>query len=270
MAYEADFAVTLRPDEVADIQNIARYWLWSGWRRRHWPADVIKPGLKLYGFDKQKRRLVALLQITKGGTFKYRSGAEFKRRVYKLTSWSPSEHDPHWKNILGSGKAERTGIALRWRLIRTVDEPLKGKFPQLGWLRLTELQPDRPSLDIGNLRPGRYKIEQSRIIRTTALVRYLKRLHNDRCQVCGDRLALLDGRGYSEGHHLRPLGLPHDGPDTPGNVLILCPNCHALFDFGAVKIRLTRLRKCSGHDVSRKYVRYHNDRIARPGAKANP
>jgi hypothetical protein len=270
MAGEADFVVTLRPHEVRDIDQIGSYWFWTGWRRKHWPADVVKPGVKLYGFDKRSRRLVALLQITRGGAFRYRNGAEFKRRVRKLTGWSPSEEDPHWKNILGSGKADRTGIALRWRLIRPVDEPFKGKFPQLGWLRLTDLRPDIQGLDAGNPRPGRYKIKLSRIIRTTALVRNLKQLHDNKCQVCGKRLALLDGRGYSEGHHLRPLGRPHDGPDTPGNVLILCPNCHALFDFGAVKIRVARLRRCSGHEVSNRYVRYHNDRIARAGAKANP
>jgi putative restriction endonuclease len=29
---------------------------------------------------------------------------------------------------------------------------------------------------------------------------------------------------------VRGLGRPHNGPDTPDNVLCLCPNHHVLFD----------------------------------------
>jgi putative restriction endonuclease len=33
---------------------------------------------------------------------------------------------------------------------------------------------------------------------------------------------------YAEACHIEPLVRPHNGPDTPEN--ILCPNCHVLFD----------------------------------------
>ncbi len=33
---------------------------------------------------------------------------------------------------------------------------------------------------------------------------------------------------------MRPLGKPHEGPDTVENVLCLCPNHHVLFDRGAI------------------------------------
>jgi putative restriction endonuclease len=35
---------------------------------------------------------------------------------------------------------------------------------------------------------------------------------------------------YAEACHIKPLGRPHNGPDTPENILCLCPNCHVLFD----------------------------------------
>lgn len=41
----------------------------------------------------------------------------------------------------------------------------------------------------------------------------------------------------SEGAHVRPLGIPHNGPDTLDNILCLCPNCHVLFDGHALTIR---------------------------------
>lgn len=64
----------------------------------------------------------------------------------------------------------------------------------------------------------------------------VKRLYNDTCQVCGTRLVNAAG-AYSEGAHIRPLGVPHNGPDTLDNILCLCPNCHALFDGHALTVQ---------------------------------
>lgn len=41
---------------------------------------------------------------------------------------------------------------------------------------------------------------------------------------------------YAEAAHVRPLGSPHNGPDTPDNILCLCPNHHVLFDHGGAGI----------------------------------
>jgi putative restriction endonuclease len=35
---------------------------------------------------------------------------------------------------------------------------------------------------------------------------------------------------------MRPLGAPHDGPDTSDNILCLCPNHHVFLDHGGVGI----------------------------------
>jgi len=59
----------------------------------------------------------------------------------------------------------------------------------------------------------------------------LKKKYNFQCQVCGMRVELGKGRYFCEAHHLRPLGGIHQGKDTEGNVIILCPNHHAEFDF---------------------------------------
>src|SRR5207253_1293558 len=74
-----------------------------------------------------------------------------------------------------------------------------------------------------------------RIIRNTAMARAVKQLHNYTCQMCGLRLETPVGP-YAEGAHIKPLGAPHDGPDSAGNVLCLCPNHHVLFDVGAITI----------------------------------
>ena len=53
--------------------------------------------------------------------------------------------------------------------------------------------------------------------------------------MCGIRLESL-ASPYAEAAHIRPLGAPHNGPDTSDNILCLCPNHHVLFDHGSVEI----------------------------------
>lgn len=74
-----------------------------------------------------------------------------------------------------------------------------------------------------------------RIIRNTLVTLRVKTLYDYTCQVCGIRLVTEAGP-YAEGGHIRPLGSPHDGPDTEDNVLCFCPNHHVLFDLGALPI----------------------------------
>ncbi|WP_211352812.1 YDG/SRA domain-containing protein [Altererythrobacter ishigakiensis] len=70
-----------------------------------------------------------------------------------------------------------------------------------------------------------------RIVRDTAMSRRVKEWHEYACQVCGITLNCVGG-SYAEGAHIRPLGKPHNGPDTEDNLLCLCPNHHVLFDAG--------------------------------------
>lgn len=102
-----------------------------------------------------------------------------------------------------------------------------------------------------------------RIVRDTAMSREVKKLHDYRCQVCGTRLEG-DAGPYAEGAHIRPLGSPHNGPDTASNVLCLCPNHHVLFDYGAFTIADDlsllglpgRLRTARKHLIDIEYLAY--------------
>ncbi|MBT2740543.1 HNH endonuclease [Bacillus sp. ISL-77] len=100
-----------------------------------------------------------------------------------------------------------------------------------------------------------------RILRDTALARNIKNLHNHRCQICGDRLELISGEFYSEAHHIKPLGTPHNGPDVAENIIVLCPNHHVLCDYGAVQIDATLIHNVKGHTISNEYINYHNSKI---------
>ncbi len=111
--------------------------------------------------------------------------------------------------------------------------------------------------------PDRVLLKTYRILRDTTLARRIKTLYQDKCQICGQRIDLRGGRGYSEAHHIQPLGTPHNGPDVAQNILALCPNHHAMCDYGAIRLNLTDLRLRPGHAVEQRYVDYHNDVIAR-------
>lgn len=75
-----------------------------------------------------------------------------------------------------------------------------------------------------------------RLVRDAAAARRIKDLYDGQCQVCQTRIVGADGRAYSEGAHVKPLGKPHDGPDVERNILCLCPNCHVKLDTGAISI----------------------------------
>ena len=114
--------------------------------------------------------------------------------------------------------------------------------------------------------PQRRASTIQRIVRNTAMAQRVKELHDFRCQVCGTRLETVAG-AYAEGAHVRPLGSPHDGPDSEDNILCLCPNHHVLFDRGgfAVADDLTligiegRLRTVPGHSPGRQHLAYHRE-----------
>lgn len=124
--------------------------------------------------------------------------------------------------------------------------------------------------------PGQYQTVVDRHHRDQEIVAELKTMYSDRCQVCGDRRARPDGTGFSEVHHLQPLGDPHNGPDTPRNMLVLCPNHHADFDNGVIAVDPESLsighpydRSVDGrslmladsHTLDTTYLAYHNNNI---------
>lgn len=100
----------------------------------------------------------------------------------------------------------------------------------------------------------------SRIIRDSRKVRALKKLHDNICQLCRGRMTFPDGTAYSEVHHLRPLGKPHCGPDHETNMLVVCPNCHVLLDFGARPISDSDIAM-SLHRIGAEHIRYSNSLV---------
>ncbi|QRG66004.1 HNH endonuclease [Brevibacillus choshinensis] len=107
------------------------------------------------------------------------------------------------------------------------------------------------------------------------IVSYLKEMYKDICQVCHEALLIgTNGETLSEVHHIQPLG-SHNGSDSIDNMIVLCPNHHAMFDRGAISIELDKklvLHVCPTHkihnqplilkhEINPRYVEYHNEHI---------
>ena len=85
----------------------------------------------------------------------------------------------------------------------------------------------------------RSKSEIWRFVRNQGKVSDLKNLYKNKCQICGytfEHNANKTKGFYSEVHHYNPLKKQAD--DDFGNMIVLCPNHHAEFDYGVKFIDL--------------------------------
>lgn len=132
----------------------------------------------------------------------------------------------------------------------------------------TPKETQQPPVDLPEP-PARCETQILRIIRDTKLARELKSHYGFACQVCGLRIEPTPDTFYVEVHHVRPLGGGHCGLDIHGNMLVLCPNHHAMFDFGMacflspqrVEIAGTAYDLTIKHALSPESIAYHNDNL---------
>lgn len=134
-----------------------------------------------------------------------------------------------------------------------------------------------PACQRGFVLPKTKKVVRSIRLRCTLLASDLKRRYTNTCQVCRTPVVLATRLYYAEAHHLQPLGAPHLGPDVPGNMIVLCPNHHVMFDLGVATVvpetLLIRhvvpgvfspnsfLHVRSWHKLDVRQLRYHHDQI---------
>ncbi|MGW1993832.1 HNH endonuclease [Embleya sp. NPDC001921] len=74
----------------------------------------------------------------------------------------------------------------------------------------------------------------TRYDRDSNIVRNLKRLYDDTCQICGTTLRGRAGKRGSDGAHFRPLA--EGGPDSLTNLLCLCANHHRELDLHGIYV----------------------------------
>ena len=76
--------------------------------------------------------------------------------------------------------------------------------------------------------------EVMRFVRDSVKVKKLKELYQNKCQICEFTFEYTDGKFYSEVHHYNPLNAGAD--DDFDNMIVVCPNHHAKFDYNLIAI----------------------------------
>jgi predicted restriction endonuclease len=123
----------------------------------------------------------------------------------------------HWSEIGKSGFR-----VCRYRLVALTDPAIFHAQPFT-----------KDAVPIGETNPRRISAITTRVVRSTKVSEYVKKIHEYRCQICGIEIMIPNGK-LAEGAHIRALGKPHNGPDSIDNVLCLCPNHHSAFDLGGI------------------------------------
>lgn len=170
----------------------------------------------------------------------------------------------------------------KWRVVDWEYSPWQGLPAHYRfWLQRVEPPEEEPAKALATVtatdrqEARRVAAVLERIVRDTKVIQQLKSLYAYTCQVCSQPLNRGFGDPLVEGHHIQPLGQPHNGPDIPANVIILCPNHHALFDLGAITIDVGQRRvihvdpadPLNGatlilrHEIGEEFVNYHNEHI---------
>jgi 5-methylcytosine-specific restriction endonuclease McrA len=212
---------------------------WAGWKRHYWPADMLRRGFRCYTYDKQSRTLFELVEVVRGRSFTYRTLDEFARKVRQLIGRSPNRDNAYWRGLPRPRKRRPcTGYAIDWKTVRSVNIPWHGRFPQLGWARLSgkPLIPDIDPLQSfaeGDREVHRHlAIERDSKLRALAKDYWRVKLGRLQCLACGfdfEKRYGLIGAEFIEMHHDVPLSLRKGRRRTKVKDLKpLCSNCHRM------------------------------------------
>ncbi len=74
-------------------------------------------------------------------------------------------------------------------------------------------------------------------------------------------ILLNNNKCYSEAHHIKPLGIPHNGPNIAKNIIVLCPNHHVMLGYGILKLQEKDIKEHENHRIDNKFLEYHNKNI---------
>jgi hypothetical protein len=138
------------------------------------------------------------------------------------------------------------------------------------------------SKEIEKIIPSSIKKESQKIktttlrrVRDTVKSKKLKKLYQNKCQICNYSFPQYVKSGYSEVHHVWPMA--NEGDDDFDNMLVLCPNHHTEFDYRVIQFnssknnivedlkgeKLGTISFRRGHHLDAKNILFHNTEVRR-------
>lgn len=263
------------PESAQEMTN--RFWF-NMWQRKIWPYQELVVGDILYWYESPSKCIVWKTRVSNIDRFQYKNKDAAGQRLKERFGYF-NKNDPYYID------APAKGFCLAWtiRPLRRMNmpKPADFRFPHQGWLRIddkitTKWQlkvTDADDLTLDEVVPSGSLLKRLRqlnnimaevspkrvqsivfqtIRRDTRLIKALKKLCDFRCQFpnCGLRIPKRNGGFYVEVAHIEPVS--KGGRSVLGNFLVLCPNHHKEFDYGALEIieqTMERVRgKLNGKD----------------------
>jgi hypothetical protein len=138
------------------------------------------------------------------------------------------------------------------------------------------------SKNIEKIIPSSMKKESQKIkftvlrrIRDTVKTKKLKKLYQNKCQICNYSFPKYVKSGYSEVHHV--WSMADTGDDDFDNMLVLCPNHHTEFDYKIIRFNSSKnniiedlegnkigmISFKNGHILNKKNIEFHNTEVRR-------
>lgn len=163
-----------------------------------------------------------------------------------------------WKNYTGKEDLFYKIKKWFWSLNNNYNKELEKNIFQVPDLYITEIK--------------RKSTITNRIIRDTKIVIELKKIYKNCCQICWKTIKT-NKWDYSEWHHIKPLWKDHNWPDIKENIIILCPNHHAEFDYWVIAIKpntneiisevydIENLKLDLKHHINKEFLDYHFENI---------
>ena len=150
----------------------------------------------------------------------------------KINKFNLSYHE-----LIGySDRVVKVPIPGIYEIKNTFKKIIENKFKNQPLLSTTnQLRPKETNYaKISKIVPIKYKTEVFHYARDPPLVKTLKKLYDNRCQICDFTFEYKKGKFYSEAHHYNPIS--KQGKNDWTNLIIVCPNHHAQFDYNIIAI----------------------------------
>lgn len=229
----------------ASVRDLAAGPWHNMWAKKQWPYRELQEGMTLYWYESPSGCIVWQSRVDGINRFAYESKDEVKKKL----NLSPKQTaESYFVDAPPAGFCLTYKVEALQRL--NLRKPAELKFPQLGWLRITE-ELEQKWFGLSEATAADFVLPEEIIAPTRLTEGAVCRItvnayernnkardkcieqHGSACCVCGFNFGVMYGEvanGYIHVHHVTPLseiGKEYE-VDPAADLRPVCPNCHAV------------------------------------------